>query len=91
MRLLFWNMNRVGAALAVAELAWQESADVLILAECGASEAALLVALNERSPQYQLAPGNCGHLVFFTRFDSNYLTRLIETHRISIRKLRLTT
>jgi len=42
MRLLFWNMNRLGSALVVAELAWQESADVVILAECGATPAALL-------------------------------------------------
>ena len=89
MRLVFWNMNRRGLPVNVAELAWQEEADVLILAECGATEAELLLALNQRTPQYQLAKGNCGHLLFFTRFDSNYLKGLIETHRISIRRLRV--
>ena len=99
MRLLFWNMNRRGLPTNVAHLAWQENADVLILAECGATSAELLVALNdpvqqtaaERTPQYQFAPGNCGHLLFFTRFDSNYLTKVTETHRISIRKLKIPT
>ncbi len=88
MRLLFWNMNRRGLPTNVAHLAWQENADVLILAECGSEPAALLLALNERTPQYQFAKGNCGHLLFFTRFDSNYLPKLIETHRIAIRELR---
>ena len=87
MRLLFWNMNRLDLPTNVAELSWQENADVLILAECGSTATQLLLALNERKPHYQFAPGNCGHLLFFTRFDSNYLKGMIETHRISIRKL----
>jgi len=80
MRLLFWNMNWRGLATNVAELAWQENADVLILAECGAEPAALLVALNQRAPQYQFAKGNCGHLPRFTRCEASYLSKLIETH-----------
>jgi hypothetical protein len=41
-RVVFWNMNRWAMPLTVAELAWQENADVVILAECGADPAALL-------------------------------------------------
>ena len=81
MRLLFWNMNRRGLPTNVAELAWQEKADVLILAECRAEPAALLMALNQRTPQYQFAKGNCGHLLRFTRCEASYLSKLIETHR----------
>ena len=88
-RFLFWNLNRRELHGFVARLARQENADVVILAECPTSPAQLLEDLNAEAPYYQYAPGNCGHLLFFTRFESSLLTPLWESHRVSIRRLAL--
>jgi exonuclease III len=88
-RFLFWNLNKREIPGWVHKLARQEDADVLILAECVIPPAQLLIELNTESSDYQYAPGNCGHLVFFTRFDPRFLTPLFESHRISIRRLTL--
>jgi hypothetical protein len=88
-KFLFWNLNRRDLHGFVRNLARQENVDVLILAECGTKPARILEELNADSPDYQYAPGNCGHLLFFTRFNSDFLTPLFESHRISIRRLTL--
>jgi hypothetical protein len=88
-KFLFWNLNRREIPGWVHNLARQEGADVLILAECAMTPAQLLVELNTESSDYQYAPGNCGHLVFFTGFDARFLTPLLESHRVSIRRLTL--
>jgi endonuclease/exonuclease/phosphatase family metal-dependent hydrolase len=87
LRFLFWNLNRRDLHRFVGNLARQEKADVVILAECATSSAKILQELNADSSAYQYAPGNCDHLLFFTRFDSNFLTPLFESHRVSIRRL----
>ncbi len=88
-KFLFWNLNRQDLHGFVRNLARQEGADVVILAECPTKPAKILEELNADSSDYQYAPGNCGHLLFFTRFDSDYLTPLFESHRVSIRRLAL--
>ena len=88
-KFLFWNLNRHDLHGFVARLARQENADVVILAECPTEPAQLLEELNAEAPYYQYAPGNCGHLLFFTRFESGLLTPLFESHRVSIRRLAL--
>ena len=77
-RFLFWNLNRHDLHGFVARLARQENADVIILAECPTAPAQLLEELNAEAPDYQYAPGNCGHLLFFTRFESSLLTPLLR-------------
>ena len=88
-RFLFWNLHKREIPGFVHNLARQEDADVLILAECRIPPAQLLEQLNADSSDYHYAPGNCGHLVFFTRFNARFLTPLFESHRISIRRLQL--
>jgi endonuclease/exonuclease/phosphatase family metal-dependent hydrolase len=100
-RFLFWNLNRRELHGFVSRLARQENADVLILAECPTEPARMLEDLNAeapdhadapdyaKAPYYQYAAGNCGHLLFFTRFESSLLTPLFESHRVSIRRLTL--
>ncbi len=88
-KFLFWNLNRRELHGFVARLARQEEVDVLILAECPTKSARMLEELNAHSSDYQYSPGNCGHLLFFTRFNSDFLTPLFESHRISIRRLAL--
>ncbi len=89
MKFVFWNLNRGGLARSVANLAWQEEADVLILAECVMPFVELMDELNAERPEYRFAAGNCGHLIFFTRFLQYYFLPVIESHRISIRRLTL--
>jgi len=88
-RFVFWNLNRRGLARSVAYLARQENADVVILAESGLATAELQWELNAESPDYQFAPGNCAHLVFFTRFHYRLMRARMESHRVSIRCLEL--
>src|SRR5450759_1872822 len=96
-RFLFWNLNRQDLHGFVRDLARQENADVLILAECGTPPVRMLEELNADAPDYadspddakapdhadapyyQYAAGNCGHLLFFTRFESSLLTPLFES------------
>jgi exonuclease III len=87
MRFLFWNLNKRDIPGFVRNVARESDADVLILAECRTPPAELLQTLNDVLPHYQFAPGNCGHLLFFTRFDAHFLKLAIESHRVSIRRL----
>lgn len=88
-RFLFWNLNKRDIHGFVSQVARHVDADVLILAECSFSTARLLESINYELPHYRYAWGNCGHLVFFTRFDPDFLKPLRENHRISIRRLSL--
>ncbi len=88
-KFVFWNLNRGALSRWVADLARQENADVIILAESTRPEVELLVELNAERSDYQLASGYCGHLLFFTRFHPGLFPTLIESHRISIRSLAL--
>ncbi len=88
-RFLFWNLAKRNLCGFVGNLVRQEDVDVLILAECRIPLAAMLEELNAERPDYQYAWGVCGHLVFFTRFDSKFLNPLSESPRVSIRRLTL--
>jgi len=80
MTFLFWNLNRGGLPRSVARLALDENVDVLILAECTMRWSELLWELNAESPDYHFADGNCGHIVFFTRFHPSLFPPRIESH-----------
>lgn len=88
-RFLFWNLNRRDLTRYVRYLAHEHDIDVLILAESGSTSTQILLALNDETSDYQFAPGRCGHLLFFTRFDTSLLTLSLESHRVSIRSLAL--
>lgn len=86
---LFWNLNRGGRIRTIVQLARQENADLLILAECNLLWSELLWELNGETPHYQFAAGHCDHLHFFTRFDRTLFPARIESSRISIHSLQL--
>ena len=88
-KFLFWNLNQRAIPGFVRTVAREHDVDVLILAECRISTAELLEALNESSSDYQYAWGNCNHLVFFTRFDAKRMKPLLESNRVSIRRLQM--
>jgi endonuclease/exonuclease/phosphatase (EEP) superfamily protein YafD len=89
LKCLFWNINKNAIPGFVRQLALEEGADLVILAECAMPPARVLEELNDQSPDYQYAWGNCGHLTFFTRFEAERLTPLLESSRVSIRRLSL--
>ena len=86
---IFWNVARKSIQELIVSLALSHQADVLVLAECNLDPNDLLKALNSETAEYQYAPGICQSLLFFTRFDSGFLTLMAETARVSIRCLRL--
>ncbi len=86
-KFLFWNLNKRDIPGFVRQLTRDEGVDVLILAECAMRPERILEQLNAETAEYRYAWGNCGHIVFFTRFDAHLLTPLSESSRVSIRRL----
>src|SRR6266404_3148444 len=86
---LFWNIAGKPIPELIVSLTLSNQADLLILAECRLDPSDLLRALNRDNAEYQYAPGFCESLLFFTRFDSSFLTLMAETSRVSIRNLSL--
>lgn len=89
---LFWNIAGSSIEDLIVILASSYAPDILVLAECTLDPNRLLVALSAVSPDYQWAtsPSNaCDKLLFFTKFDSNYLVPMDESSRVSIRRLQL--
>ncbi len=100
LKILFWNINKNAIPGFVGHLVREADANLLILAECRIPNAELLVALNAERSDWQYAWGNCGRLAFFVRQPTlsqeksdggaaMELTPLIESRRVSIRRLRV--
>ena len=88
-RFLFSNLNKSDIHGFVSHVARAADADVVILAEVSFSISRLLESINDEKPHYHYAWGTCGHLLFITRFDPVFLKPILESHRISIRSLKL--
>lgn len=88
-RFLFWNLNNKPVAHLVKEVARHNDVDVLVLAECEIPIGLMLTTLNEATPDFQFAPGQCGRIQVFTRFHSAFLAPVFESERYSMRRLRL--
>lgn len=88
-KFLFWNLNQQDLPQLVSGLARQELIDVFILAECGTEPWRMMEALNAERSDYQFGYSNCERLRIFTRFDSRMMPPLVETERVSIRRLDL--
>ena len=88
-KFLFWNLNQCDRWELVCGLARQELIDVFILAECGTEPWHMMEALNAERTEYQFGFSNCDRLRVFTRFDAGMMPPLVETDRISIRRLKL--
>lgn len=83
---LFWNTNRKPLVDKIAAIAEAESVDVLILAECPASPAELLAALNRKDPVFHFSPGESEEIAIFTRFVGR-ISPIHEGARLSIRRV----
>jgi hypothetical protein len=88
-KFLFWNLNKSERRDLVCRLARLENVDVIILAESALHTARFLEEINDAPQHYHYVPGECGHISLFTRFQPSLFPAILESHRISIRRLDL--
>ncbi len=86
---LFWNVGGNPVSQLIGAAALSVDADCVVLCECSVDPSEVLEGLNQRSPDYHYAPGECQRLKFFTRFEPRFLVPSFENARISIRRLTL--
>jgi exonuclease III len=88
-KFLFWNLNKSERRDLICRLARLENVDVIILAESALHTARFLEEINDAPQHFHYVPGECGHISLFTRFQSSLFPPILESHRISIRRLDL--
>jgi hypothetical protein len=90
-KFLFWNLNKKPLENTIVRLAAVHDVDVLMFAECGISPATLLTTLNtEGASDYHYAPcRECTKIHLYTRFSDRLLPILLETDRLTIRRMTL--
>ena len=87
---LFWNVNRKPVEDTISQLASTHEVDVLILAECLSSPAALLGKLAEGGGDiFHFPSSRCEKIHIYTRFSTDFLIPIPEANRQTIRRLRL--
>ena len=59
------------------------------LAESALHTARFLEEINDAPQHFHYVPGECGHISLFTRFQPSLFPAILESHRISIRRLDL--
>lgn len=93
MRLLFWNTSGLSDAALLATLAREHNADLLVIAEPGASLADLLIALNtgQEPPLYfpDPSPGLSDDLQIFYKCDPSFVELREDVGDIAIRSVEL--
>lgn len=87
---LFWNLNRKPLQSIIANLIFQHSVDVLMLAECSIPPDILLKTLNQPGEaEYYYAPSLCEKVQIFTHFTDEFIRPVFEADRLTIRHLTL--
>jgi hypothetical protein len=86
---LFWNINRKPLSDAIANIAEQESVDILILAECAIEDSSLLKALNRNKSEFHFPSNLNGRIKVFCRFQGDYLVPTFDSGLVSIRRVAL--
>ena len=88
-RFLFWNLEGKELQHLVAQLADEHSVDLIVLSECETPATTMLMQLNADHVRFELCPGLCQSITFFAAFQANFLTPVLESARISVRRLTL--
>ena len=87
---LFWNTNQKPLENRIANLAVEHKVDVLMLAECAVPAGRMLQTLNPPgNAQYRLTYSLCEKIVIYTRFAEEFIEPVLETNRLTIRRLML--
>jgi endonuclease/exonuclease/phosphatase family metal-dependent hydrolase len=88
--ILFWNVGRQPRREQITQLAVSFDVDVILLAEAVDGEVELLGALNQVEVKYNFAPAkNNAKILVFTRLPKEYITPLLDSDRLTIRKVNL--
>jgi endonuclease/exonuclease/phosphatase (EEP) superfamily protein YafD len=86
--ILFWNVGQQSRREQIAQLAVNFDVDIVLLAEVVDEEAELLRALNQVEVKYNYAPARINaKILVFARFPKEFITPLVETDRLTIRRL----
>jgi len=88
-RFLFWNLEGKQLQHLVAQLAEEHSVDLIVLSECKTPVTTMLMQLNAAHVRYELCAGLCDGITFFGAFQASFLTAVLESARVSIRRLLL--
>lgn len=90
-RFLFWNLNKKPLADTITRLAAAHKIDVFMFAECDIIPAVLLTLLNSNGrADYHYAPcRECTKIHLYARFSDNFLPILLETDRLTVRRMEL--
>ncbi|MBI4965860.1 MAG: endonuclease/exonuclease/phosphatase family protein [Desulfomonile tiedjei] len=87
---MFWNVNSRPRGEIIANLARRHDVDVIMLAECSISPAALLSELNRVETQYHYAEQRaCKKIEIYSRFPGDFIPPIIEDDRLTVRHLQL--
>jgi hypothetical protein len=84
---LFWNTNRKPLSEAIANIAEQESVDILILAESTIEDSFLLKLLNRAGPAFHFPSNLNRRIKVFCRFPGRFLIPTFDSDRVSIRRV----
>lgn len=89
MTFLFWNTYGKKCLTEIQNLVNKYDVDVLALSENIASEAEVLLKLNKNTSDfYPNHPrSNCSKIKVYTKFHYDYIQPIVESHRITIRKI----
>ena len=89
-KFLFWNLEGKELQHLVAQLAEEHSVDLIVLSECKTPITTMLMELNAVHVRYESCPVRvCRSITFFVSFDANFLTIVLESPRVSVRRLAL--
>lgn len=88
-KILFWNLGRKDLSAVVARLAQHHGADLVVLAESGATAASLLDKLNAEpsQPIYHYTSSNCDAILMFSRLSADLVTPEAESSRVTVRRV----
>ena len=85
---LFWNINQKALEDNISNLAVEHEVDVLVLAECTIHPSIMLKTLNPpRDTQFHLTYSLCEKIVIYTRFSEEFIQPVLETNRLTVRRL----
>lgn len=85
---LFWNLHQKDVTSHIVNISEHYDIDIFIFAESIIHPGTILSKLNSSKPLYFYAPNiGCEKIWIFTRFSADYIPPILETDRLTIRKL----
>lgn len=86
---LFWNLNKKPLEHLIKELAFQHDVDVIMLAEYEGNPTRLLQVINAEDFYYFFNESFCDKIRVYSKFRDEFFPKFSESHRYTIRHLKL--